>query len=69
MAQPVIILKNRIEEARKRLHSLELLYGGLQHPKVLEQSIILDELINKYNRITYGDSVKPKCERDIQVVP
>ncbi|MGG4555403.1 MULTISPECIES: aspartyl-phosphate phosphatase Spo0E family protein [Paenibacillus] len=69
MAQPVIILKNRIEEARQRLHSLELLYGGLQHPKVLEQSIILDELINKYNRITYGDSVKPNCEQDIQVVP
>ncbi|GAA0135056.1 hypothetical protein YSY43_18960 [Paenibacillus sp. YSY-4.3] len=69
MAQPVIILKKRIEEARQKLHRLELLYGGLQHPKVLEQSILLDELINKYNRITYRNRVKANCEQDIQVVP
>lgn len=43
------ILKQCIEQARHNLNKLEnQLYLG--HPAVLHQSMVLDELINEYNR-------------------
>ncbi len=37
----------RIEQARKELHALALELG-IQHPRVLSQSVKLDVLINEY---------------------
>ncbi|MGW8959690.1 Spo0E family sporulation regulatory protein-aspartic acid phosphatase [Paenibacillus sp. NPDC055715] len=39
-----------MENARQQLHDLFGQYG-LGHACVLEQSMLLDELINQYNRI------------------
>lgn len=50
----LVLIKDNIEKARQKLHQLELQYG-LRHPVVLEQSMYLDELINKYNRLLYRD--------------
>ncbi|PYE50709.1 aspartyl-phosphate phosphatase Spo0E family protein [Paenibacillus barcinonensis] len=44
-------LKLRIEEARERLHQLKTEYGDLLHPQVIHQSMVLDELINRYNAV------------------
>lgn len=69
MMQPITI-KKRIEKARQKLYQLELQYGELRHPKVLEQSIHLDELINKYNRLIYRDYANNSdCEKGLQGVP
>lgn len=38
-----------IEQARNRLHELAKEYNGLLHPEVIEQSEILDKLINQFN--------------------
>ncbi|MCC3379663.1 aspartyl-phosphate phosphatase Spo0E family protein [Paenibacillus sp. UY79] len=43
-------LNKQMESARQRLHDLYELYG-FGHACVLEQSMILDELINQYNRM------------------
>lgn len=43
-------IQNCIEVARQKLHFTWQKYGEFGHPKVIEQSIILDELINQYNR-------------------
>ncbi|ASR45354.1 Spo0E family sporulation regulatory protein-aspartic acid phosphatase [Paenibacillus kribbensis] len=43
-------LTKQMESARQRLHDLYEEYG-LGHACVLEQSMILDELINQYNRM------------------
>ncbi|MCC3380619.1 aspartyl-phosphate phosphatase Spo0E family protein [Paenibacillus sp. UY79] len=43
-------LTKQMESARQQLHDLYELYG-FGHACVLEQSIILDELINQYNRM------------------
>lgn len=45
-----------IERARNRLYVLADKYGEFQHPAVINQSIILDELINQYNRA--GEQIK-----------
>ncbi|MNE77727.1 Spo0E like sporulation regulatory protein [compost metagenome] len=46
------ILKQGIEQARHKLNKLEdQLYLG--HPAVLHQSMVLDELINEYNRYCF----------------
>jgi len=44
-------LTKQMESARQRLHDLYELYGGFGHACVLEQSMILDELINQYSRM------------------
>lgn len=46
------VLKQRIEESRQLLYQLGKQYG-IRHPKVLKQSMALDELLNSYNRILY----------------
>lgn len=43
-------LNQQIESARQRMHGLYKQYG-FGHASVLEQSMILDELINQYNRL------------------
>ncbi|MCC3378401.1 Spo0E family sporulation regulatory protein-aspartic acid phosphatase [Paenibacillus farraposensis] len=43
-------LTKQMESARQQLHDLYELYG-FGHACVLEQSIILDELINQYNHM------------------
>lgn len=42
-------LNQQLEAARQRLHDLYKQYGFV-HACVLEQSMLLDELINEYNR-------------------
>ncbi|GIO67989.1 aspartyl-phosphate phosphatase Spo0E family protein [Paenibacillus sp. JTLBN-2024] len=39
-----------IEEARQRLYHMVDQYGEVWNPKVIRQSMVLDELINCYNR-------------------
>ncbi|MFB5759566.1 Spo0E family sporulation regulatory protein-aspartic acid phosphatase [Paenibacillus medicaginis] len=53
-----VVLQIRIERARKRLH-LQVQKHGLGHPRVLEQSMRLDELINQYNRLGKEKIKKP----------
>ncbi|MGF7048461.1 hypothetical protein J2T13_002969 [Paenibacillus sp. DS2015] len=48
-------LVHLIETARQQLCDLEQLYG-LAHFKVLNQSMMLDELINQYNRAYYAQT-------------
>lgn len=43
-------LKYKIEQARQQLYDIEVECGSLIHPEVIEQSMVLDELINQYNR-------------------
>lgn len=43
-------LSQQLENVRQRLHDLYTEYG-FGHISVLEQSMLLDELINQYNRI------------------
>ncbi len=38
----------RVERARKRLYQVQKKYGFLTHPKVLEESRKLDDLLNQY---------------------
>ncbi|GIO30424.1 MULTISPECIES: aspartyl-phosphate phosphatase Spo0E family protein [Paenibacillus] len=42
--------QNSIEEARQRLYRMVNRYGDVWNPKVIRQSMVLDELINCYNR-------------------
>ncbi|MFB5760944.1 Spo0E family sporulation regulatory protein-aspartic acid phosphatase [Paenibacillus medicaginis] len=42
-------LSLKIEQSRQQLYELEQIYG-LTHSSVLRQSMVLDELINEYNR-------------------
>lgn len=52
-------LKNQIEKARYNLHMLvEHNEGRFGHPDVLQQSMVLDELINEYNRMNLS---KPRA--------
>ncbi|MBY0202671.1 aspartyl-phosphate phosphatase Spo0E family protein [Paenibacillus polysaccharolyticus] len=44
-------LKSQIEDARQQLHQIQLQYGSLLHPEVIRQSVVLDALLNQYNRI------------------
>ncbi|ASA21487.1 aspartyl-phosphate phosphatase Spo0E family protein [Paenibacillus donghaensis] len=39
---------DRVETARKRLYQVQQKYGFLTHPKVVEQSKKLDDLLNLY---------------------
>ncbi|MNN73662.1 Spo0E like sporulation regulatory protein [compost metagenome] len=50
------MLKQCIEQARHKLNKLEKqLYLG--HPAVLHQSMVLDELINAYNRHYFKEAM------------
>lgn len=40
----------QLEQARLKLYQLALQYG-IRHGKVMEQSLIVDKLINLYNRM------------------
>lgn len=55
------VLLQRIEESRQMLYQLDREYG-LRHPKVLQQSMDLDELLNDYNKIKYGKYAKPATQ-------
>jgi len=55
MSNPELIQK-RIEGARVKLYLMEKEYGGLLHPKVIRQSMKLDELINQYNKAIHSDN-------------
>jgi hypothetical protein len=46
MNQGVTLL--RVERARRKLYQVQKKYGLLTHPKVVEQSKKLDELLNHY---------------------
>lgn len=50
------ILKDQIEQGRQELSRLVDQYG-IPNVKVLEQSMVLDELINEYNRYSFGMSI------------
>ncbi|WP_150272523.1 MULTISPECIES: aspartyl-phosphate phosphatase Spo0E family protein [Paenibacillus] len=41
-------LRMRVEKARRKLYQTQQRYGHLTHPKVIEQSVILDDLLNQY---------------------
>ncbi|MEO2210855.1 aspartyl-phosphate phosphatase Spo0E family protein [Paenibacillus amylolyticus] len=62
------ILKDQIEQGRQELSRLVDQYG-IPNVKVLEQSMALDELINEYNRVTLGVSVKrcKVCEANLKL--
>lgn len=45
-----MLVQVRIERARNQLHILAEKHHDLQHPAVLKQSRVLDELINQYNK-------------------
>lgn len=44
------VIQRRIEGARAELHRMEKQHGGMLHPRVIKQSMRLDELINKYHK-------------------
>ena len=44
-------LKLQIEAARQKLYQLKMDYGNLLHPHVIQQSMVLDDLINQYNHV------------------
>ncbi|WP_433747915.1 aspartyl-phosphate phosphatase Spo0E family protein [Paenibacillus amylolyticus] len=44
-------LKLQIEAARQRLYQLKVDYGDLLYPHVIQQSMVLDDLINQYNQV------------------
>ncbi|ANY73205.1 MULTISPECIES: aspartyl-phosphate phosphatase Spo0E family protein [Paenibacillus] len=48
-------MKFDIERERNKLHKMKQRYRDFNHPKVLEQSAVLDELINQYNRFLRED--------------
>lgn len=47
-------MKVQIELERQKLNQLADRYG-LRHKAVLNQSVLLDKLINKYNKVKYED--------------
>lgn len=49
----------RIERARNKLHKLQIQYGGFNHPEVLRQSVVLDELLNTYDH-SYRDRMNKR---------
>lgn len=50
MMKKKVFIQRRIDRARKHLHILVEKHGGIQHPAVIKQSMVLDDLINQYNR-------------------
>lgn len=39
----------QVEKARQKLYQTQQRYGILTHPKVVEQSVALDHLLNQYS--------------------
>lgn len=39
-----------VECAREKLYQMQKKYGFLTHPKVIEQSVALDHLLNQYSK-------------------
>lgn len=54
-----MLMQLRIERARNRLHALSEKHENFQHPAVIKQSMVLDDLINQYNRIGEQQIKKP----------
>jgi len=54
-----VILRIQIERERQRLHLLVQECGELNHPRIIKQSMRLDELINQYNRMEKEKLKKP----------
>ncbi|MNJ64780.1 Spo0E like sporulation regulatory protein [compost metagenome] len=54
-------LKSKIEQARQQLYDIEIECGSLLHPEVIQQSVVLDELINQYNRERVGMKRTPQA--------
>ena len=52
------LISVQLEEARQELYQLVFQYG-IPHSKVIEQSVIVDTLINSYNRIKYEKRQRP----------
>ncbi|MBU5670412.1 aspartyl-phosphate phosphatase Spo0E family protein [Paenibacillus sp. MSJ-6] len=52
-------MKMSIEKERQKLNQLAEQYG-VRHKAVLHQSMLLDTLINKYNKIKYDDLKRKK---------
>ncbi|MGG1616432.1 aspartyl-phosphate phosphatase Spo0E family protein [Paenibacillus sp. NRS-1782] len=52
------ILRYRLEKNRQKLYDLQKEHG-LDDARVLKQSMLLDELINQYNRTFYTHINKP----------
>lgn len=50
MTKKSVHIQRRIDRARKHLHFLVEKYGEVQHRAVIKQSMVLDDLINQYNR-------------------
>ncbi|MFM9280930.1 aspartyl-phosphate phosphatase Spo0E family protein [Paenibacillus jiagnxiensis] len=59
MCNSKVVLQIQIERARQKLHLLVQKYDEMGHPRVLEQSMRLDELINQYNRVGKEKIKKP----------
>lgn len=54
------MVQARIEKARTKLHVLTEKYDGqFGHPVVIAQSVVLDQLINQYNRLHENNRKKP----------
>ncbi|MGW8957590.1 aspartyl-phosphate phosphatase Spo0E family protein [Paenibacillus sp. NPDC055715] len=51
------VLRNRLEKNRQKLYDLQKKYG-FDDACVLRQSMLLDELINQYNRTFYVHAKK-----------
>jgi hypothetical protein len=45
-----ILMQLRIERARNRLHAQVEKHRRVQHPAVIKQSMVLDDLINQFIR-------------------
>ncbi|MNI22165.1 Spo0E like sporulation regulatory protein [compost metagenome] len=42
------LLLLQVERARTKLYQVKQTYGYFTHPKVIEQSVLLDGLLNQY---------------------
>ncbi|MEC0169242.1 aspartyl-phosphate phosphatase Spo0E family protein [Paenibacillus graminis] len=52
-------IRIRTERARRKLHQMQMQYGGFSHPKVLRQSVELDKLLNNYSNIPMQERRPP----------
>ncbi|MEC0233011.1 aspartyl-phosphate phosphatase Spo0E family protein [Paenibacillus kribbensis] len=55
------ILRQKLEKARQKLYVLQAKHG-FSHASVLRQSVILDNLINQYNRHFYIKEKNPTAQ-------
>ncbi|CAI6084269.1 hypothetical protein PAECIP112173_04231 [Paenibacillus sp. JJ-100] len=51
MVQDRETIQECIEKARQKLYQIADHHPELWHPEVIHQSMVLDELINEYNRL------------------